>query len=61
MVGRTTGTTPEMAKWISGSASVLSPLQISMWCTVPTKKRTLRSAISLTARSVAGAEQERKE
>ena len=37
-VGRTGEATPDMAKWISESASTLSPLQISIWCTFPTKK-----------------------
>ena len=30
VVGRTGGATPDMAKWISDSASTLSPLQISI-------------------------------
>ena len=42
------------------SALTLSPLQISIWCTFPTKKRTLCSAISMTARLELGAERERK-
>ena len=60
MVGRTGGALPDMAKWISDSAWTLSPLQISMWCIVPTTKRILCSAISMTARSELGAEWERK-
>ena len=38
VVGRPGGTTPDMAKWISDSASTVSPLQASTWCTLPTKK-----------------------
>ena len=49
-----------MAKWISAFASTLSPLQISISCTFPRKKRTLCSAISMTARSVLRAERKRK-
>ena len=48
-----------MAKWISDSASTLSPLQLSIWCTFPMKKRMLCSAISMTARSDLGGERER--
>ena len=59
MGGRTRGAMHDMAKWISDSASMLSPLQISTWCGFPTKKRTLCSAISMTARSELGAEWER--
>ena len=40
VVGRIGGETPDMAKWISNSPLTLSPLQISIWCTFPTKKRT---------------------
>ena len=54
------GATPNMVKGISESASTLSPLQISIWCTFPTKKRVLCLAISMTARSELGAERERK-
>ena len=60
VVGRTGGATPDMAKWISDSQSTLSPLQISMWCTLPTKKSVHCSATSMTARSELGAERERK-
>ena len=41
VVGRNGGATPEMANWISDSASTLRPLQISIWCMFPTKKSTL--------------------
>ena len=60
VVGRTGGATPDMAKWICESASTLSPLQISAFCTLPTKKRVLCSAISMTTRSELGAERTRK-
>ena len=60
MVGRTGGATPDIAKWISDSASTLSPLQMSIWCTLHTKKRMLGSAISMTARLELRAERERK-
>ena len=49
-----------MAKWISDSASTLSPLQTSIRCTLPTKKSMHYSPTSMTARSELGAERERK-
>ena len=49
-----------MAKSISDSASALSPLQISIWCTLPTKKSMHCSATLMTARSELEAERERK-
>ena len=60
MVAGCGGATPERAKWIFDSTSTLSPLKILIWWTFPTKKRTECSATSITARSVAGAERERK-
>ena len=39
VVGRPGGAMPDMAKWIPDSASTLSPLQTSSWCTLPTKKQ----------------------
>ena len=48
-----------MAKWISDSASALSPLHTSSWCTLPTKKSMHCSPSSMTARSKAGADRER--
>ena len=38
VVGRSGGAMPVMAKWFSDSPSALSPLQTSIWCTLPTKK-----------------------
>ena len=49
-----------MAKCISDSASTLSPLQTLTWCTIPTKKSMHCSPTSMTARSEAGADRERK-
>ena len=49
-----------MVKWISDSASTLSPLEISILCTLPTKKRMLCSVMSMTPRSELRAERERK-
>ena len=60
VVGRPGGATPDVAKWISDSASTLSPLQTSSWCTLPTKKSLHCSPTSMTARSEAGADRERK-
>ena len=60
VVGRTGGATSGMAKWISNSASTLSPLQTSTSCTLPTKKSMHCSPTSMTARSEAGADRERK-
>ena len=60
VVGHTGGATPDMAKWISDSASTLSPLQTSIWCTLTTKKSMHCSPTSMTARSEAGADRERK-
>ena len=60
VVGRIGGATPDMAKWISDSALTLSPLQTSIWCTLPTKKSVHCSPTSMTARSELGAERERK-
>ena len=37
VVGRTGGAMPALAKWISDSASTLSTLQTSRWCTLPPK------------------------
>ena len=51
---------PVMAKWIFDSASALSPLQTSSFRTVPTKKSMQCSPTSMTARSEAGADRERK-
>ena len=34
VVGLPGGATPDMAKWIPDSASTLSPLQTSSWCTL---------------------------
>ena len=39
---------PVMAKWISDSASALSPLQTSSWCTLPTKNNMHCSPTSMT-------------
>ena len=60
VLGCTGGATPEMAKWISDSASTLSPLQTSSWCTLPTKKSMHFSPTSMTARLEAGADREGK-
>ena len=60
VVGRTGGATPDMAKWMSHSASTLSPLQTSIWFTLSTKKSLHCSETSMTARSEAGADWERK-
>ena len=60
VVGRTGGAMPVMAKWISDSASTLSPLQTSSWCTLPTKNSMHCSPTSMTARSEAGADREMK-
>ena len=49
-----------MAMWISDSALTLSPLQISTWCTLPTKKSMHCSPTSMTARSDAGPDRETK-
>ena len=49
VVGRTRGAMPVMAKWISDSASTLSPLQTSSWCTLPTKNSMHCSPTSMTA------------
>ena len=60
VVGRSGGAMPVMAKWISDSASALSPLQTSSWCTLPTKISVHCSPTSMTPRSEAGADRERK-
>ena len=60
VVGRPGGATPDMAKWIPDSASTLSPLQTSTWCTLPTEKSMYCSPTLMTARSEAGADRERK-
>ena len=60
VVGRSGGAMPVMAKWISNSASALSPLHTSSWCTLPTNNSMHCSLTSMTARSKAGADQERK-
>ena len=60
VVGRTGGAMPVMAKWISDSASTLSPLQTSSWCTLHTKNSMHCSPTSMTARSEAGADREMK-
>ena len=60
VVRLTGGATPDMAKWISDSASTLSALRIPIRCTLPTKTSMLCSAISMTARSELMAERESK-
>ena len=60
VVGRPGGAMPVMARWISDSASALSPLQTSSWCTLPPKNSMHCSPTSMTARSEAGADRERK-
>ena len=60
VVGRPGGAMPDMAKWISDSASTLSPLQTSSWCTLPTKNSMHCSPTSMTAKSEAGADREMK-
>ena len=60
MVGRPRGAAPDMARWMSDSAWTVSPLQISIWCTFPTKKRVLCSTLSMTMGSELGAEWESK-
>ena len=60
VVGRSGGAMPVVAKWISNSASALSPLHTSSWCTLPTKNSMHCSPTSMTARSEAGADRERK-
>ena len=49
VVGRNGGAMPVMAKWISDSASTLSPLQTSSWCTLPTKNSMHCSPTSMTS------------
>ena len=60
VVGRSGGEMSVTAKWISDSASALSALQTSSWCTRPMKKSMHCSPTSMTARSEAGAYRERK-
>ena len=60
VVGRPGGAMPDMAKWISDSASTLSPLHTSSWCTLPMKNSVPCSPTSMTARSEAGADREMK-
>ena len=60
VVGRPGGAMPEMAKWISDSASTSPPLKTSSWCTLPTKNSMHWGPTSMTATSEAGADREMK-
>ena len=48
VVGRTGGATADMTKCISDSASTLSPLHTSIWCTPPTKKSMHSRGVTTT-------------
>ena len=60
VVDRPGGAMPVMAKWISDYATAVSTLQTSSLCTLPTKNNMHCSPTSMTARSEAGADRERK-